>query len=155
MTLEASTPLYKFHVVLRDRGRGLPSDPVVFARDAEEADAIAAALSGEPQQTGPTGVRTMHHPRLRGGLYEFTWGERLAEAHARLRSAARRHVFKFAGFSGPHPTLIVDCPTCGSPAGHYCNDERGRPDDGPHHERRVAAGTAQPTASSREVRRGD
>jgi hypothetical protein len=50
--------------------------------------------------------------------------------------------FKYAGFSGPHPTLIVDCPTCGSPAGYYCNDEPGHPVDGPHQERRIAAATA-------------
>lgn len=49
--------------------------------------------------------------------------------------------FKYAGFSGPHPTLVVPCPTCESPAMHYCNDEHG-PVDRPHDARRVAAGTA-------------
>lgn len=51
--------------------------------------------------------------------------------------------YKFAGFSGPHPTLVVACPTCGSPEGHYCNDADKRPVDRPHHERCVAAGTAK------------
>jgi hypothetical protein len=50
--------------------------------------------------------------------------------------------FKYAGFSGPHPTLVVDCPTCGSPTGYYCNDDEGHPTDRPHDRRRAAAGTA-------------
>lgn len=47
--------------------------------------------------------------------------------------------FKFAGFSGPHPSLVVDCSTCGSPVGHYCNDDQGRPVDRPHDARRARA----------------
>lgn len=79
--LDHTTPLYKFEVTC---GLG---DRVVFARDAQEADDIAAALAGEPQRTQPgRRSRRMHHPRLRGGLREFTYGERLAEAHLRLRS---------------------------------------------------------------------
>lgn len=51
--------------------------------------------------------------------------------------------FKYAGHSGPHPSLVADCPTCGSPAGHYCN-ENGRPVDGPHPARRERAKSSQP-----------
>ena len=83
--LAPNTPLYKFLVVLQ-----WPERPgVVFARDADEADTIAAALSGEQiTRAGRGRTRTMHHPQMRGGLHEFTYGERLAEAHTRLRSAA-------------------------------------------------------------------
>lgn len=49
--------------------------------------------------------------------------------------------FKYAGFSGPHPSLVVPCPTCGSPVGHYCNGDDGTATDSPHWPRRAAAGT--------------
>lgn len=38
-----------------------------------------------------------------------------------------------------NPSLIVACPTCSSPVGHYCNDSHGQPKDGPCAERKVAA----------------
>lgn len=48
--------------------------------------------------------------------------------------------FKFAGFSGPHPSLVVDCPTCAAPAGYYCNRD-SEPAGSPHEHRRLRAGT--------------
>lgn len=50
-------------------------------------------------------------------------------------------IFKYAMHSGPHPSLVVDCPECGSPAGHFCNRD-GVPADKPHEARRIRAGTA-------------
>lgn len=52
--------------------------------------------------------------------------------------------YKYAGFSGPHPSLVVECPTCGSPAMHYCREDgTGRPKDRPCDARREAAGTTE------------
>jgi len=59
-------------------------------------------------------------------------------------TGGRDATFKCAAFSGPHPSLTVDCPTCGSPAGHYCNDDDGNPADRPHDARKAV--TAAPPA---------
>lgn len=88
-TLKPWTPLYKYEATVFDHKRGEHRDVVVYARNSAEADDCAAALAREPQRSRPGGpTRLLHHPRQRGGLYEFTWGERLAEAHFRLRNAA-------------------------------------------------------------------
>lgn len=47
--------------------------------------------------------------------------------------------FKYAGFSGPHPSLVVDCPMCKAPAGYYCNEIDRKPRDRPHDPRKRLA----------------
>lgn len=49
--------------------------------------------------------------------------------------------FKYAGHSGPHPTLVVACATCGAPVMCYCAGDDGLPVDRPHAQRRRDAGT--------------
>lgn len=66
-----------------------------------------------------------------------------------------KRTFKYAGFSGPHPTLVVPCPACGSPVAHYCVDRHGRPVDGPHEERRALAGTASAEGRAAAFHRKD
>ncbi len=62
--------------------------------------------------------------------------------------------YKYAGFSGPHPSLVVDCPACGSPTGYFCNGTDGGPTDRPCTRRRLVAGTARFVAArSRSGRR--
>lgn len=60
--------------------------------------------------------------------------------------------FKYAMHSGPHPTLVVACPTCEAPAGHFCIRD-GEAADRPHFHRRLAAGTAEGWYQARRQRR--
>lgn len=62
-------------------------------------------------------------------------------APIRCHDCGRWLEYKYAGFSGPHPSLVVACPVCLSPVAHYCNGDDGRPTDRPHDERRALAGT--------------
>jgi hypothetical protein len=100
------------------------------------AESVARDLTRDLELSGEAFVKVGWEDALGGTHYE-----RIDPSDVQS-SVGTGQRFKYAGFSGPHPTLVEPCPACGAPEMHYCN-ERGQPIDAPHEARRLAAGTIE------------